>query len=326
MQTNKIHTGDCLDVLTDLEDGSVDLLLTDPPYGTVKGASLDGWESQTTDWDTAVPPRRLFEMANRLLRQGGRLVLFAQEPYTSKLITSAIGNLPFNYRMVWKKDHFANSLLAKNAPVSVQEDVLVFTKEYDLEGIHPLRSYFADVMEYIGLSKSEIMVRVGQRADHCFRHSSSQFELCTRETYNELIQEFSIDSMGGFRTYNDLQAVDEQHKEEFEPTFNLQDGQKYKTDVLEYAKDYDGHHPTQKPVALMKDLVETFSNEGDLVVDPFAGSGSTLVAANRLGREYIGVEQKPEYAEIARVRVGQEPDEPQHLRNDAEQNGLEAYK
>lgn len=65
-------------------------------------------------------------------------------------------------------------------------------------------------------------------------------------------------------------------------------------------------HPHTKPLPLLERLIAASSDLGDVVLDPFAGSGSTLVAAARLGRRYVGVEVAPEYAEIARVRVATE--------------------
>ena len=151
-----------------IESGSVDLILTDLPYGTMKGAQLDGWEGVKTDWDMPIDPYNVFEVANRVLRRNGKLVLFSQEPYTSHLITDAIPNIPFGYRMIWEKDHFANSLIAKKAPVSYYEDILVFSKTHDTDGLHPLRNYFAEVLEYVGETRSKIIETIGQRADHTF--------------------------------------------------------------------------------------------------------------------------------------------------------------
>src|SRR5881392_3683474 len=62
-------------------------------------------------------------------------------------------------------------------------------------------------------------------------------------------------------------------------------------------------HQTQKPLALMERLVRLFSNPGELVLDPFAGSGTTGVAALRLGRRFVGWEMNPEYATITRRRL-----------------------
>jgi len=65
-------------------------------------------------------------------------------------------------------------------------------------------------------------------------------------------------------------------------------------------------HPTQKPIALMSWLIKKFTKENDLILDPFAGSGSTLVAAKRLGRRFIGIEREEEYIKIAEKRLAQE--------------------
>ena len=72
---------------------------------------------------------------------------------------------------------------------------------------------------------------------------------------------------------------------------------------MKYKKDYDGYHPTQKPVALLEDLIKTFSNEGDTVVDLTMGSGSTGVACKKTGRNFIGIELDDEYFGIAKERI-----------------------
>jgi site-specific DNA-methyltransferase (adenine-specific) len=67
------------------------------------------------------------------------------------------------------------------------------------------------------------------------------------------------------------------------------------------------HHPTAKPVELMRIMIEQSSNKGDVVLDPFAGGGSTLVAAKQAERNYIGFEIDPKYYEMANKRLYQEP-------------------
>jgi site-specific DNA-methyltransferase (adenine-specific) len=64
-----------------------------------------------------------------------------------------------------------------------------------------------------------------------------------------------------------------------------------------------GLHPTQKPIKLMQALIELATQEGQVVLDPFCGSGTTLVAAKNTGRKYIGFELNPEYFEIAEYRL-----------------------
>ncbi len=85
--------------------------------------------------------------------------------------------------------------------------------------------------------------------------------------------------------------------------FNLWEGKKYKSNILKYKKDYDGHHPTQKPVLLLEDLIKTFSNENDLVVDLTMGSGSTGVACKNTNRDFIGIEMNEAYFKIAEQRI-----------------------
>lgn len=65
-------------------------------------------------------------------------------------------------------------------------------------------------------------------------------------------------------------------------------------------------HPTQKPVKLMRRLIEKFTKEGDLIIDPYCGSGSTLVACAKLQREFIGCDINPEYCKIAQERIQKE--------------------
>ena len=72
---------------------------------------------------------------------------------------------------------------------------------------------------------------------------------------------------------------------------------------MEYKKDYENYHPTQKPVLLLEDLIKTFSNENDLVVDLTAGSGSTGLACINTNRKYIQFEKENEYFEIANRRI-----------------------
>ena len=67
-----------------------------------------------------------------------------------------------------------------------------------------------------------------------------------------------------------------------------------------------GKHPTQKPIILFEHFIRLLSNEGDLVVDPFLGSGSSAIASYRLNRNFIGVELEEKYAKLANMRVEDE--------------------
>ena len=298
--------GDCLIQSDKIESGSVDLILTDLPYGTVTNiASSDSVKhgmQNKTNWDCVIETEKIYEIANRILRKNGKMILFAQQPFTTELISKQIANLPFNYSMIWEKDHFANALIAKKAPVNYYEDVLVFSKKHDLEGLHPLRLYFKNVMEFIGLNLKQINAKLGhRRAEHCFYLDSTQFGLCTEKTYLELINVFGIDKVNEFKTFKALKYIEFK----YESRFNLWEGKKYKSNILKYKKDYTGYHPTQKPVLLLEDLIKTFSNENDLVVDLTMGSGSTMVACQNTNRNGIGIEMDENYFKIATDRVNQ---------------------
>lgn len=302
----KLYNGDCLIESDKIESGSVDLILTDLPYGTIKNIPLKGYEKATTEWDEVIDTNDIYKIANRILRKNGKMVLFAQQPFTTELINKAISNVSFNYSMIWEKDHFANALTAKKAPLNYYEDVLVFSKNYDFENLHPIRPYFKKVFEFIGLTKKRIIETIGQRADHVFRFKSSQFDLCTEKTYLKLIELFKINKMQGFKEFAELKEIDNEFKKKFASTFNLWEGKKYKSNILKYKKDYTGHHPTQKPVLLLEDLIKTFSNEKDLVVDLTMGSGSTGVACCNTNRDFIGIELDKEYFKIAEQRIKNE--------------------
>ena len=77
------------------------------------------------------------------------------------------------------------------------------------------------------------------------------------------------------------------------------------TNVLNFARVSDLLHPTQKPVDINAFLIEKSTNEGESVLDPYCGSGSTLIAAKNLKRNSLGIEISPEYCEIARQRLHQ---------------------
>ena len=304
--------GNCLELLKTIPDGSVDLILTDPPYGTVNNIgdsdSIEHGMKNKTKWDEILDFKLMWTEVNRVLRKNGKCILFSQEPFTSNLIKSAIPNVPFSYRCAWIKDHFANSLIAKKAPVNYYEDICVFSKLHDMEDLHPLRNYLKECKVKSGMTNkqfntlfSEFYNKKGCRDRSVLEHywAASQFTMPTEEIYKMILQ-----PTGFFpRSYEGLKAIDDQFKNKFASTFNLWQGKKYKSNVFEYKKDYDGYHPTQKPVALLEDLIQTYSNDGNTVLDFTMGSGSTGVAAKNTNRKFIGIELDEKYFQIAKERI-----------------------
>lgn len=299
--------GDNLIENNKIENGSVDLILTDLPYGTVKGLgeNIPKYDRlNKSHWDVVIPTKKIMKIANRILRKNGKMILFSQQPFTTELISNQNANVPFNYTMFWDKEHFANCLIAKKACVNYIEEILLFSKNHETEAIHPLRIYFKLLMDYIGLNLKQINTKLGhRRAEHTFYIDSTQYGLCTEKTYQELIDVFGIDKVEGFKEFSELKEIDNGFKNRFASTFNLWEGKKYKSNILKYKKDYDGHHPTQKPVLLLEDLIKTFSNEDDVVVDLTMGSGSTGVACKNTKRNFIGIEKDEKYFKIAQERI-----------------------
>ena len=301
MKPIELWHGDCLELMKNIPNGSVDLVLTDPPYGTVKnlGKGKIAQENGYRDygWDETIDTEKMFQEISRVLRPNGKAILFSQEPYTSHIITSQIPSLPFSYRAVWAKNVFGNKFTCNKAMVNLFEDVCIFSKQaYDDLKIHPLRKYFLDEKQKCGNVDFRKILGNGM-ASHYFTNGT-QFELPTRENYEKL------QATGCFaRDWDELKQIDEQFNEKFRSVFNLWQGGKSKSNVLEYKKDNDGYHPTQKPVALLEDLIQTYSNEGNTVLDFTMGSGSTGVACVNTNRRFIGIELDEGYFNIAKKRI-----------------------
>ena len=302
----QLFKGDCLIESDKIESGSVDLILTDLPYGNMN--TDGGRKLGINGWDLAIEPKKVFEIANRILRKNGKMILFSQEPYTTKLITEAMPNIPFSYRATWEKDNFAVALGANVNMVSFTEDILVFSKpspKLDFNKNNPLRElmikyvdkyskdYLIELFKNEGRYSSEQSARV--HASYKFGFNGGfRIDLMTESLYNYLTDFIEFEeSYIKLKTVYDLhhEKVKEELNQKYPSTFNLWEGNKYKSNILKYKKDYNGYHPTQKPVLLLEDLIKTFSNENDLVVDLTMGSGSTGVACKNTNRNFIGIEQ-----------------------------------
>lgn len=310
-----IEQGDCLELMKNIPDGSVDLILCDPPYGNVKNGIGSGIGTAAkkgyakTEWDTPLLPVDVFESAARILRPNGKLILFSQEPYTSKLITSQIPKLPFSQRGIWLKDMFANALGVNKNLVCFFEDILIFNKvhpKHDFAGSHPLRQYFLEERDKSGLSNSDFRRILGNEMGGRYFTSGSQFILPTLKNYEKL------QTTGFFcREWNELKRIDDEYRsslieemnQKFPNVFNLRGGEKFKSNVFTYPKEKERFHPTQKPVLLLEDLIYTYTNPGDCVLDNCMGSGSTGVACVNTGRSFIGMELDAGYLETAKQRI-----------------------
>ena len=318
----QLMQGDCLELMKEISDGSVDLVLSDPPYGIIKniGSSEMAKKEKYREckWDEPLDTKEMFLNIERILRKNGKCILFSQEPYTSKIITEKIKGINFCYKAIWLKNVFRNKFSCNKSMVSYFEDICIFQKpchKWDINGENPNRIYFKKLLDYIGAkSCKDINKKLGHRkAEHCFYvtgkwNGSTQFSICTKETYEELIKTFGIDEMDGFLDYAEIKAMQDDFIKQNdglypESVFNLWEGNKTKSNVLRYKKDGGRFHPTQKPVLLLEDLIKTFSNKGDIVLDFTMGSGSTGVACVNTGRDFIGIELDKGYFDIAKKRI-----------------------
>lgn len=116
LETNKLYHGDCLDIMKNIPDASIDMILCDLPYGTT-----------ACKWDSIIPFEPLWEQYKRIIKNNGAIVLTASQPFTSKLISS-------NYEMfkcewIWEKTQATGHLDAKRKPMRAHENICVFYKK-----------------------------------------------------------------------------------------------------------------------------------------------------------------------------------------------------
>lgn len=107
--------GDCLERMKEIPDGSVDLVLTDPPYGTT-----------ACKWDSVIDIALMWEQLKRIIKPKGAIVLFGSQPFTSVLVCSNLKMYKHNW--MWEKSRSGSAVSAKHCPVKIHEDVLVFCK------------------------------------------------------------------------------------------------------------------------------------------------------------------------------------------------------
>ncbi len=314
---NKIIQGDCLEVMKDIPDKSIDMILCDLPYGTT-----------ACKWDTIIPFGLLWEQYKRIIKDNGAIVLTASQPFTSALVMS--NPEMFRYSWIWEKEQGVNFLSAKKNPMRVHEDILVFyLDEAEVKGrskkFSELRDYFNEQLSLCQLSLKEIKTLLGNdMAGHYFT-GGIQWTLPTKENYQKLqITGFFTKEWEELKSKYDSIAKDckipyfpqmESGKSYLSgkgksgdvtgnviKTQTKNEGTRYPRSIIKINRE-TGLHPTQKPVALFEYLIKTYTNEGDLVLDNCAGSGTTGIACKNLNRNYILIEKEPEYIDIINKRL-----------------------
>ena len=116
LEINKIHQGDCLEVMKDIDDASVDMILCDLPYGTTN-----------CKWDSLIDLDKLWTEYTRIIKERGVIVLTAQTPFDKVLGCSNISLL--KYEWIWEKTSATGHLNAKKMPLKAHENILIFYKK-----------------------------------------------------------------------------------------------------------------------------------------------------------------------------------------------------
>lgn len=313
-----LYNGDCLEIMQELPAKSIDMILCDLPYGTT-----------ACKWDQPLPFPLLWEQYNRVIKNNGNIVLFAAQPFTTKLIQSNFTN--FRYCWYWQKNNKTGFAFSKYQPMRCIEDICVFSADKGNEGEYiELRKYLFDELKKSGLKRGSVDKLLNNSMSSHYFTNGKQFALPNERDYKKL------QSTGYFqRPYEDIKREFEAQKKSAAPKYNpqglkefnkvvnrkggkgsvygiqkkptLQKYTNYPVHLLQFDNEAAGNknrlHPTQKPVALLEYLIKTYTNEGEIVLDNCAGSGSTGVAALNTGRQFIGIEKDEHYFNIAQERL-----------------------
>ena len=250
-EKSKIIHGDCLVEMQKIPDKSIDMILADLPYGTT-----------ACKWDEIIPFEPLWKQYNRIIKDNGAIVLTASQPFTTALISSNIEN--FKYCWYWDKINSGGFATAKYKPLSVFEDICIFSKNNNKINYYP----------QMVLAKEK-----------------------NKRPRNNTYKRKDINSQG---MASGIFKTSKNHNE------NL----RYPKNRLVYNNRVGELNalnrlaPTQKPVELFEYLIKTYTNEGDIVLDNVAGSGTTGVACINLNRDFILIEKELNYYEIIKERLG----------------------
>lgn len=247
MNEIELLNGDCFELLKGIPDGSVDAVITDPPYSCLNKSNPHA------TWDKTFDMAAWWTEVWRVCKRNAVVVSFGQGLFSARLMLSQEKN--YRYSLVWDKVLKNGFLNAKRMPLRQHEDVLVFYRQMPIYNPQ--------------MTKCE---------PHKRNHSKGDL-LCRQRN----------------RCYGS-----------FVNTPTVVSDEKYPTSIISIPKQHingKSYHPTEKPVRLIEYLIRTYTNDGDVVLDPFMGSGTTMVACVNTGRMGIGMELMQEYYNIAVKRV-----------------------
>jgi adenine-specific DNA-methyltransferase len=326
----RLIEGDCLEAMAAMPEGSVSLIVADPPYFKVKN---EWWDRQ---WDNPAGflawMGTLCEAFRRVLKPNGSLYLFAS-PKMAARVECKVGEW-FNVlnRVTWRKPPFSTKaeMFDKDTLRAFfpSSEAIIFAEHFgadnmakgeeagygakcdELRGFvfEPLRAYIAGECVRAGVDtqrlKAAWMAYKGNKSEMP-RHwiERKQFELPTEENYLWLRQTLSsLDHDYEYlrRDYEDLRRDYEDLRRPFSVTADVP-----YTDVWDFrtVPHRKGKHPCEKPLDMIRHIVRVSSRPGETVLDPFGGSGVTGEACLAEGRECILVEKDAGYFASMQRRI-----------------------
>jgi site-specific DNA-methyltransferase (adenine-specific) len=186
----ELHNADCLEAMKDIPDGSVDMVMADPPYGTTQ-----------CKWDSIIPLDEMWAHLKRIVKPRGAIVMTASQPFTSALVMSNPDW--FKYAWVWHKNRATGHVHAKNKPMKQHEDVCVFsegTTVHASQSVNRMPYFPQGLVELPKGTKRRTRNDAGDNAVMAHRKSHRETE-CTHTGYPISIVEFAVDVNNGHRVH-----------------------------------------------------------------------------------------------------------------------------
>ncbi len=318
--------GDCLELMKDIPDNTIDMILCDLPYGLTECA----WDKTILDLD------KLKTEYLRVLKPDGVIALFSIQPFTTELINAL--KPYYSHTWYWVKNNASGGLFCKVQPMRCVEEIHIFRKfrGKNNKGLYPnTREYLIAEKEKSGLASKDFKRLLGNgMASHYFT-MGEQFQLPNAEAYarlqttgfftmpyDDLVALYETEKRAAITDPNDfryypqgLQKLDKSivnkavsHKNvnvysTRNKSDSVQSHKGYPKNLIYFDQDSGRVHPTQKPIALLEYLIKTYTRKGELILDNTMGSGSTGVAAINSERDFIGIELDHQYFDLAKDRI-----------------------
>ena len=278
---------DCLDLLKTIDDNSIDLIATDPPYFRVKTDDWDRqWNSQTEflEWLNQV----VKEYA-RVLKPTGSLYLFCGPYLASETELLINKHLRVLNHIVWRKPtgRHLGCCVSAQRKYFPQTERIIFSESYKKPPF-AFDSILNYMRENITISRKEVDRITGTKMSGHWL-GRSQFSIPSEAHYLTL-KNVSPGLKFSYSEFKNWYCKLRDENNRARRTFNTVKGVNTDVWVFKVVQPYQGKHPCEKPLDLMTHIIETSTLKGDVVLDTFVGSGSTAIAALKAGRKFIGCE------------------------------------